>query len=127
MHKSATPTRIALVDDDSSVRRAITRLLHSCDYECLAYESAESALADPEFFGVNCLVLDLELPGMNGFELRDRLTDLGSKIPCLFVTAHEMSDFLDWAVHFRDGLHLKKPVEQQQLLSLIERLTSENP
>ena len=70
--------RITLVDDDPSVRSAVSRLLRSNNYACKTYESAESALIDPDFAGVDCLVLDVQLSGMNGFALRDRLREMGS-------------------------------------------------
>jgi FixJ family two-component response regulator len=124
MDKSETVTRIGVVDDDLSVRRAFSRLLRSRSYKCLAYESAEAALADPDFFRVDCLVLDLELPGMSGFELRDRLTDLGSKIPCLFVTAHAKCDFPDWTLRMKDSLNLRKPIVESELLLAIDTLVN---
>ena len=58
--------RITLVDDDASVRSAVSRLLRSNNYTCKTYESAESALADPGFTTGDCLVLDVQLSGMNG-------------------------------------------------------------
>ena len=122
MDNSANVVRIGLVDDDPSVRRAISRLLRSRGYECVTYESAESALADPELLWLNCAVLDLELPGINGFELRNHLRDLVPPIPYLFVTAHAESDFLDWDAQMGDSLYLRKPVEEDQLLSSIEKL-----
>ena len=117
-----TATRIGLVDDDLSVRKAMSRLLRSRGSECVTYESAEAALADPEFLQVHCLILDIELPEMNGFDLRDHLIELGSTIPHLFVTAHSESDFADWNVRMGDSVYLRKPVDENQLISLIEKL-----
>ncbi|HEX3470473.1 MAG TPA: response regulator [Silvibacterium sp.] len=117
-----TATRIGLVDDDLSVRKAMGRLLRSHGYECVAYESAEAALADPELLRMQCLVLDIELPEMSGFELRDHLVELGSAIPYIFFTGHAESDFVDWNARMGDSLYLKKPVDDNQLLSLIEKL-----
>jgi FixJ family two-component response regulator len=115
-------TRIGLVDDDPSVRRAVSRLLRSHGYECVAYESAETALADPDLPNLDCLVLDIELLGMDGFDLRDRLRDRGARIPHVFLTAHSESDYRDWATRMGDSSYLTKPVEEEQLLSSIERL-----
>ncbi len=115
-------TRIGLVDDDLSVRKAMSRLLRSRGSECVTYESAEAALADPELLQIDCLILDIELPEMNGFELRDHLIELGSPIPHLFVTAHAESDFADWSVRMGDSPYLRKPVDEGQLISLINKV-----
>lgn len=116
-------TKIALVDDDYSIRRSVSRLLRSHGYECVAYESAESALADPSLTSMGCLLIDIELFGMDGFELRDRLRDLGSPVPYIFVTAHSEADVPDWAFRLRDSYFLTKPVEEHLLLAAIETLT----
>ncbi len=115
-------TRIGLVDDDLSVRKAMSRLLRSRGSECVTYESAEAALADPDFLQVHCLILDIELPQMSGFDLRDHLIKLGSTIPHFFVTAHSESDFADWSARIGDSVYLRKPVDENQLISLIEKL-----
>jgi FixJ family two-component response regulator len=117
-----TATRIGLVDDDLSVRKAMSRLLRSRGSVCVTYESAEAALADPDLLQVHCLILDIELPEMNGFELRDHLIELGSPIPHLFLTAHTESDFADWSARMGDSLCLRKPVDENQLISLISKL-----
>jgi FixJ family two-component response regulator len=111
-----------LVDDDLSVRKAMSRLLRSRGSVCVTYESAEAALADPDLLQVHCLILDIELPEMNGFELRDRLIELGSPIPHLFLTAHTESDFADWNARMGDSLCLRKPVDENQLIALINKL-----
>ena len=115
-------TRIGLVDDDLSVRKAMSRLLRSRGSVCIAYESAEAALADPNLLLLHCLILDIELPEMNGFELRDHLIQLGSPIPHLFLTAHTESDFADWNARMGDSLCLRKPVDENQLISVINEL-----
>ena len=117
-----TATRIGLVDDDLSVRKAMSRLLRSRGSVCVTYESAEAALADPDLLRLHCLILDVELPEMNGFELRDHLVALGSPIPHLFLTAHTESDFADWNTQMGDSLCLRKPVDENQLISVINKL-----
>jgi two-component system, LuxR family, response regulator FixJ len=71
---------------------------------------------------IDCLILDIELPEMSGFELRDHLIELGSPIPHLFVTAHSESDFADWSVRIGDSPYLRKPVDENQLISLINKV-----
>ncbi len=116
-------TRIALVDDDPSIRRSVSRLLRSHGYQCVAYESAEIALADSALSQMNCLLIDIELFGIDGFEFRDRLRDRGSKVPHVFITAHSASDVPDWDSRMGNSSYLTKPVEEHLLLSTIEELT----
>ena len=115
-------TKVALVDDDLASRRAISRLLRSRGYECIAYDSAESALGDSGLAQMDCLLIDIGLPGMDGFELRDRLHDRGSHVPHVFVTACAESDFPSWRTRIRDSVYLKKPVEDRPLFSVLEKL-----
>jgi FixJ family two-component response regulator len=117
--------RITLVDDDASVRSAVSRLLRSNNYTCKTYESAESALADTEFASVDCLVLDVQLSGMNGFALRDRLRQMGSPTPCLFITAHPETGSSEWQHAIGDSPCLTKPFEESQLLAAIDGLLND--
>jgi FixJ family two-component response regulator len=112
--------RVGLVDDDVSVRRAVSRLLRIHGYSCSSYESAEAALNDPEFLQMNCIVVDVQLGGMNGFELGHRLDALQPQIPRIFITAHMSSDLPDHPEH---SVLLMKPFDENQLLALIEKST----
>jgi FixJ family two-component response regulator len=118
--------KIALVDDDASVRSAVSRLLRSHDYACKAYESAETALADPALACVDCLVLDVQLSGMDGFALRDRLLQAGIEIPCLFITAHAETDSPEWLRSVGRNLCVIKPFDESQLLSAIHEILDDH-
>jgi FixJ family two-component response regulator len=122
MNSRTQAIKIALIDDDSSVRKAVSRLLRSHDYACNVYESAESALGDPGLGNMQCLIIDVHLSGMSGFALRDQLHSAGINIPSLFITAHADSDSPDWVRSMKDTLWLQKPFDGRQLLSAIERL-----
>jgi FixJ family two-component response regulator len=121
---NAFPARIGLVDDDPSIRRAVDRLLRSHGYACTTYESAESALADPEMRSLDCLVLDIQLPAINGFGLRDRLQTMGLRVPHLFITAHAETESTEWCEQIGDSPYLTKPFEEAQLISLLEVLVA---
>jgi FixJ family two-component response regulator len=114
-----TMARIGVVDDDLSVRRAVGRLLRANGYTCVTYESAEVALADPALLRVNCIIIDIQLGGMNGFEFRDRLDSLGVRIPRLFITAHVGSDLPG---RLGDSVLLIKPFEEGQLIASLQSL-----
>jgi len=115
--------RVGLVDDDVSVRRAVSRLLRIHGYSCSSYDSAEAALDDPEFLQMNCIIVDVQLGGMNGFELGHRLDALQPQIPRIFITAHMSSDLPDRP---EDSVLLTKPFDENQLLALIESSTEEH-
>jgi len=115
-------TRIGLIDDDASVRSAVSRLLRSHNYACTGYESAESALADPSLSDMHCLVVDVQLSGMSGFALRDRLQLDGIAVPCLFITAHADTDSPEWIRSLGRNPCVIKPFDESQLLAAIDRL-----
>jgi FixJ family two-component response regulator len=113
---------VALVDDETSVLSAISRLLRSHDFECLTYTSAESALTDPKLLQAQCIILDIQLPGMDGFALRDTIRNAGSRIPCFFITAHLDVESPEWNRRIGDTPYLLKPFDGVQLIMTIERL-----
>jgi FixJ family two-component response regulator len=118
--------RIGLIDDDASVRSAVARLLRSYSYSCKGYDSAESALADPCLPDMNCLVVDVQLSGMSGFALRDRLRQSGFAVPCLFITAHAETDSAEWARSLGPNPCVIKPFDESQLLTAIDDLLDQH-
>src|ERR1700734_1486203 len=82
------PPRISIVDDDASIREALKSLMRSVRFDVEAFESAEDFLASERSHHTSCLILDLYLPGMNGFDLQDRLNTEQRGIPIIFITAH---------------------------------------
>jgi len=80
---------VYVVDDDASVRRALTRVFRAAGYEVLAFESAYEFLDRQPSDTPTCLVLDIRMPGMSGLELADQLRDSGSTLPIVLITGHE--------------------------------------
>jgi FixJ family two-component response regulator len=119
--KQQAGSLIAVVDDDHSVRRALSRLLRSNSYACVTYESGEEALADPLVKESDFLILDMQLGGMNGFDVRDRLRTQGVWVPHVFTTAHTHEQSPDWFGRVGDSPILTKPFEERDLIGLIER------
>ena len=115
---TAAPCRVAVVDDDDAVRRALGRLLRVTGHQVRTYASAEEFLgAVPS--GVDCLVLDVYLGGMNGYDLHSLLTTAGQSPPTVFVTAH---DDVKAGMSLRaDGECLRKPFDDDHLLGAIAR------
>lgn len=80
---------VAVVDDDESLCRSLSRLLRLAGFQPIAYHSAEALLQDTKHPQFDCLVLDIQLPGMSGLELRRRLGAVHDPTPVIFITAHD--------------------------------------
>ena len=78
---------IAIVDDDDSFRRATTSFIRSLGYSALQFASAEAFLKSDHLLETDCLISDVQMPGMNGIELQSKLIFLGYRLPIIFVTA----------------------------------------
>lgn len=111
---------IAVVDDDPAVLRALTRLLRSRAFEVHTFESGQEFLASlPEGLPA-CVIVDLQMPAMNGLELKRRLVRDGLDIPTIMITAHrdpgldehEKADFVAF---------LEKPLQDHILFAAIDK------
>ena len=80
-------TLVAVVDDDESVRESLPDALKRIGFEARAFASAEEFLASDCIAGVQCLILDVNMPGMSGPELQRELIRRGHAIPAIFITA----------------------------------------
>ena len=110
---------ISIVDDDLSVCRAVRRLVQSAGYTAETFASAREFLESSPSGRTACLVLDIQLDGMSGFELSERLAEDRTAIPIIFITAHD--DALTRACVRRAGVaaYLTKPFDEQALLHAI--------
>lgn len=86
---TATPTYVAVVDDDESLCRSLGRLLRAAGIQPITYSSAEAFLADTKHPKFDCLIFDIQLGGMSGIELQRQLATEGGKTPIIFITAHD--------------------------------------
>ena len=113
---------IHIVDDDASFRTSTGRLLRACGYAVESYESAEQLLTRlPDDPGVGCILLDIQMPGVGGAELQNRLNAVGSTLPIIFLTGHaNIRTTVDVIKAGADDL-LTKPVEKETLVETIER------
>ena len=84
-----TPIYVAVVDDDESLCRSLGRLLRAAGVQPITYASAEAFLADSKHPQFDCLVLDIQLGGMSGIELAQRIVAEGGHTPIVFITAHD--------------------------------------
>ena len=118
--EKSPPRHISIVDDDASIREALKSLMRSVRFSVDAYGSAEEFLASERVNDTACLILDVYLPGMNGFELQNHLKAEGRTIPIIFITAH--SDDASRQRALKGGAidFLSKPVRREVLLKAIQ-------
>ena len=110
---------IGVVDDDPSVRKGLSRLLRSAGYAVTTFVSAEECLAEPSLASVGCLVVDVHLGGMSGFELFQKLNQSGNRIPVIFITAHDESVTREGLRAAGSPLCLRKPFDGNSLLASV--------
>ena len=78
---------VSIVDDDDSVRTAMSSLVRSLGYEACLFASAEAFLASPHLDDTSCLIADIQMPGMSGLDLQSELHARQRYIPIIFITA----------------------------------------
>ena len=113
---------VHIVDDDASFRTSTGRLLRACGYAVETYESAEQLLARlPDDLGASCVLLDIQMPGVGGLALQNRLNADGSALPIIFLTGHADIRTTVHAIKAGADDLLTKPVEKETLVDAIER------
>jgi len=119
MSPEVTTNLISVVDDDESVRRSTRLLVESFGYRAAVFESAEGFLRFGQLRDTSCLVLDVQMPGMDGLELQTQLAAEGCGIPVIFITAHDDQKSRRRALRSGAVAFLGKPFTDQQLLQAI--------
>ena len=114
-----TTTLIAIVDDDHSVREALTSLVRSLGYAAVAFECAEHLLRSKGRHRLSCLIADVQMPGMSGLELHDRLVASGERIPMILITAFPDEKLRERALQAGVIGYLAKPFGEDDLLACI--------
>ncbi len=113
---------VFVVDDDESVDNSLRLLIESHGYSVVTFKSAEDFLEhgiteeDPR-----CLILDIHLPGMNGYQLQEHLIRARSRIPVIFITGHDCARMEDKAIELGAVAYLRKPFDDQDLLGAIQK------
>jgi FixJ family two-component response regulator len=110
---------ISVVDDDESIRRTTTLLIESFGFRAAAFESAEHFLSSGHLKDTSCLIVDVQMPGMNGLQLQSQLAATGSRIPIIFITAHDDKESRRRAMQAGAAAFLGKPFTDEQLLQCI--------
>jgi FixJ family two-component response regulator len=110
---------ISVVDDDESIRRTTTRLIESFGFRAAAFESADSFLRSGHLHDTACLIVDVQMPGMNGLELQSHLAAAGCGVPIIFITAYDDRESRRRAMQAGAVAFLGKPFRDEQLLQAV--------
>ncbi len=117
---------VYLIDDDDSVRRALQRLLRSAGLEVKAFSSAEAFLQSGNFDVGACLVLDIRMPGLTGFDVQEKLASMGIRIPVITVSAFDDAESRERARKLGATAFFRKPVDGEALIDAIHWATGFN-
>ena len=112
---------VFVIDDDPAVRRSLKRLLTSADYESEVFPSATEFLARPAHPGPSCLVVDVQIPGLTGFDLQEALLQRRREEQLIFITGHGDIPMCARAMKAGAVDFLPKPFRPNELLGCVRR------
>jgi FixJ family two-component response regulator len=111
---------IAILDDEAEMRKAIRRLLTCRGYLVEEYEDGEALFVSLDSHSLDCLLLDLHMPGMNGFDVLETLRSRKVTVPVIVITAHDEPGTAERVLGLGASSFLKKPVDKDELLAALE-------
>ena len=120
-HGGSTNQTVFLIDDDISVREGLTTLLESVGLAAQCFGSAQEFLATPLAARSGCVVLDVNMPGMNGLDLQREMNALGIALPVIFLTGHGDIPMTVQALKAGAAHFLTKPVQENELMGAIRQ------
>ena len=118
---------IAIVDDDQSVREALTSLVRSLGYAAMAFECAEDLLKSKRRRSISCLIADVQMSGMTGLELYRRLSQSAKPIPTILITAYPEDGARERALSTGVIGYLSKPFDEDDLLACVRSALTSSP
>ena len=113
---------VVVVEDDPSMSQALTRILRLGGIAARSYVSAEAWLASEGLTDARCLIVDVQLPEMNGFQLRHHLATMGPVPPVIFITAFDSAESRAQALAAGAIAFLPKPFAGRTLLEMVRRV-----
>jgi FixJ family two-component response regulator len=111
---------ISIIDDDASVRKALTSFVRSLGLRACAFASAQEFLTSPRIGDTSCLISDVQLPGMRGLELQGVLRAQSRHVPIIFITAFPNENVRSRAIKAGAVGFLHKPFSDQDLVACLE-------
>lgn len=112
---------VFVIDDDQSVRRSMARVLDAAHYTAELFESASKFLAREAHPGPSCVIVDVQMPGLNGIELQKALIERGREEQLIFVTGHANVPMCAEVMKAGAVDFLPKPFKRKELLQSIDR------
>lgn len=122
-----TKSLIAIVEDEEPIRKALRRLLCSAGMDVTTFPSGVEFLESLTTEWPDCVVLDVHMPVMNGFEVQVRLADLRVSVPVVIITGHDSDETRALALAGFPVAYLRKPVNDQLLLDAIALALRRSP
>jgi FixJ family two-component response regulator len=116
----STAPIISIVDDDESVRAAMSSLVRSLGYQSCVFCSAEEFLTSPQLNDTSCVVADVQMPGMSGMELQNALAVRHPHIPVIFITAFPEERIRKRAEAAGAVAFFSKPVDGHALIECLD-------
>lgn len=112
-------TRLSVLDDDASVRNALSRLLRASQFDVRTYGTGEEFIADILSFHPHCAIVDLHMPGMGGRDVQRHITEHAPEISVIVITGHDSAKSRSECLADGAAAYLTKPVEESLLLTAI--------
>ena len=112
---------IAIIDDDVSMQRALTGLMHSLGHSAHSYSSAEAFIEGGQIRTFNCIITDLQMPGMSGIDLMARLTRERYRVPIVAITAQKQPGLEDRVLAAGARCLIYKPFDADILVDCVTR------
>ncbi len=119
--RSILDPTVFVIDDDASMRRALTYLLQSAGYKVETHSSAEEFLRREHYDGVGCIILDVRMAGLSGMDLQEKLMRSDTSLPIIFLTGHGELSLGVQAMKKGAIDFLTKPCDDEQLLEAVHR------
>lgn len=117
---------VAVVDDDTSLLRALERLLSTQQWTTKTFQSASEFLASLPNGLPDCLIADLHMPGMSGLELQQTLTSRGIKIPTIIITSNTDPAARQRCISAGAAAYLQKPLRRAELFAVIDAASTDD-
>lgn len=118
---------VSIVDDDASVRQALIGLVHALGWRTLAFDSAEAFLGDQAASASDCVVTDIQMPGLSGIELKDQLSARGCDAPVIMITARDEPALKAKAEASGAYCFLRKPFAGDAMIACLEGALKRRP
>ena len=117
---SEQPLCVAVVDDDAEVRVAVVRLLSSAGFAAESFASGAEFVQSIGEHGPECVVLDLHMPGLSGFDVQQQLAEQHPEVPVVVITGHDTAEARRRALSLGARAYLSKPFDDEALLMAID-------